>query len=86
MIFNLIINFILLVVGLVFSIIPAVETLPLIFGVDIDAELVAGVGYLNSFILGFWVFGWLIKGALVIVGYHISKRLLTFIFGSRTPH
>lgn len=86
MIFNLIINFVLLLIGLVFSILPTVTLLPPILGVDIDTELVNGIGMMNSFFEAFWVLGYLVAGGLAIASYHISKRLLTFIFGSRTPH
>lgn len=85
MIFNLLINFVLLVVGIIFSIFPAVLTLPKILGVDIDARLVEGIGMMNSFFSAFWVLGYLVAGAMVIVGYHISKRALTAILGSRAP-
>ena len=85
MIINLLLNVVVLVFGAILSLLPTIQKLPSIMGYDIDASLVAGMGYINSVVVPFWVIGYIVNGALVILGYHLIKFIVIFFFGHRTP-
>jgi hypothetical protein len=85
MITDLFLNFVLLIFGAIFSILPIVDKLPTIAGYDIDGAMVLGMGYLNSFFNAFWAESIMFQGFLVIVVYYILKMGLTFFLGHRMP-
>lgn len=72
--------------GVMFSWLPDVETLPTIGGYDIDGALVLGMGQFNSFIETFWAIGIMFQGFLFIAGYFAIKMVLQLFLGHRTPH
>jgi len=85
MILDFILNFVLLIVGAIFSFLPIVSTLPTIGGFDIDSQMVLGMGYLNSFFTAFWPVAVMFQGFLVIMLYYALKMLLRFFLGHRAP-
>jgi hypothetical protein len=86
MIFNFLINFVILLFGAVFDVLPHVRTIPVILGVDIDSVLVNGVGYINGFVTPIWPLRYMLDGAFVILFYHALKLSLQVMLGSRAPH
>lgn len=85
MIINLLLNLIVGVIGVIFSVLPTVEKLPSIAGYDIDSAMVSGMGYFNSVIAVWWPFGIILQGALFIMSYYGIKLSLKFLIGHRTP-
>lgn len=85
MIIAFLFNLIVLVVGAVFSLLPTVDTLPTIFGFNIDAALVSGVGALNTFTNTFWPIRDLLGGFFFLMGYYAFKIGLRFLLGHRAP-
>lgn len=84
MIVNLILNAVLLILGIAFSWLPDVDTLPEIAGYDIDTALVNGVGQFRSFIEVFWPLQTLFYGLIFLLGYYIIKNVvLRFFIGQR---
>jgi len=64
----------------------AVITLPTILGVDVDADLVQGVGIAHTFFNTFWPVYYMFIGALFILGYLVVKNIaLRTFLGHRTP-
>lgn len=78
-------NLIVLVIGAVFSILPAVTTLPTINGFDIDAALVSGMGQVHTFFITFWPLSIMFQGFLFLMGYYALKIGIRFIIGHRAP-
>ena len=63
-----------------------VITLPSIFGIDVDAFFLNGMGLARSVFSAWWVLGDMFIAALVILSYYILKNIaLRFFFGHRTP-
>lgn len=85
MIIAFLFNLIVLIIGAVFSLLPAVDKLPEIGGVDIDTELVTGIGQLHAFMTAFWPLIYIFGGFLVILGYYGLKMGLRFLIGHRAP-
>ncbi len=85
MISNLLINFVLMILGAVFSWLPIVTRLPTIVGFDIDSALVTGVGQLNVFLTTFWPIKYMFLGFLFILGYYAVKMIVVFFLGHRAP-
>lgn len=85
MIVSLILNIIVLVIGIIFTFLPAISTLPPLFGYDIDKALVTNFGYVARFMYYFWPVGYLYMFLQAILGYHIVKIVFRLFFGSRAP-
>ncbi len=85
MILTLLLNFLVLIVGVVFSWLPKVTALPTINGYDIDAALVTGMGYVQTFFTTFWPLQIMFNGFLVLMAYYIVKMTLRFFLGHRSP-
>jgi hypothetical protein len=85
MIIILILNVIVLIVGVIFSWLPLVDTLPTIFGYDIDNALVVGMGYTNVFFETFWPLAILFQGFLILMFYYMIKMTLRPFLGHRAP-
>lgn len=85
MIIAFLLNFVVLIIGAIFSLLPAVETLPTIGGFDIDAALVTGIGQLNAFVTAFWPVKIMFVGFLFLMGYYAFKIGLKFLIGHRAP-
>lgn len=85
MIINLLLNVLIGIVGVFFSWLPAVDTLPSIFGFDIDGALVSGMGQLNFVRTQVWALNYLFLGFLFIMGYFGVKMVVRLFLGSRTP-
>ncbi len=85
MIFNLLINFVVMAVGAIFNQLPAVTTLPTIGGFDIDSALYTGMGAFNTFTSSFWLFKDIFVGFLVIGGYYGIMLLARMLLGHRAP-
>ncbi len=85
MIINLLINVLVLILGAFFSLFPIVTELPEIVGYDLDGSLLAGMGYINTFLNAFWPIAIMFQGFLVILGYFLLKMVLKAIFGHRAP-
>ncbi len=85
MIIILLINLVVLILGSIFSLFDQVTTLPTLFGFDIDAALVTGVGSLHSLFTTFWVLGDIFNGFLALMSYYGLKMIIRFFFGHRSP-
>jgi hypothetical protein len=85
MIWYYLILFITSILNVTFSWLPKVETLPIIMGVDVDAQLLAGMGLINRLSELFWMMGDLITAAKIMLGYYVIKMVLGFFLGSRSP-
>lgn len=85
MIIAFLFNLIVLVIGSVFSLLPAVATLPVVNGFDIDSALVVGMGELHTFVTAFWPLYDLFQAFLFLMGYFAFKIGLRFLIGHRTP-
>jgi hypothetical protein len=85
MIINLLVNFIVLVFGALFSFFPVVLKLPTVFGFDIDTAMAAGMGSLNTFMTSFWPIKYMFMGFLAIMAYYGLKMIVTFLLGHRAP-
>lgn len=85
MIIMLLINVVVLFLGAIFSWLPTVETLPNIIGVDIDAQLNLGSGYVASIREYFWPLDLMFQGFLALMVYFSIKMALTFFLGNRAP-
>jgi len=85
MIIDFLLNFLLLIVGSVFSILPSVSTLPTIAGFDIDTFMVNGMGMLNTYFTTFWPVAIMFQGFLALMLYYILKMGLRFFLGHRAP-
>jgi hypothetical protein len=85
MLIALILNLIVATFGIVFSWLPQVTTLPIIFGFDTDGAMVTGMGQFNTLASSVWALQYLFNGFLFIVAYFILKIILKFFLGSRTP-
>lgn len=85
MIINLVLNVIIdLMIG-VFYFLPVVDTLPTMFGYDIDSTLITAMAILQRVTEVVWPLGIAFKGFLVLMGYYITKLTLKIFLGSRTP-
>lgn len=85
MIFNLIINLFVLILGSIFHRLPEVTTLPTINGYDIDGALVTGMGDLRTFMTAFWPLQDMFYGFLAIMAYYGIKMLARLFLGHRAP-
>lgn len=85
MIIVLLLNLLVMIIGVIFSWLPEVTTLPTIFGFDVDALLVTGVGYMRTVFQTFWVLDIMFQGFLVIMLYYVIKITIRFFLGHRTP-
>ncbi len=85
MIVLLLINLIVIILGVIFSWLPQVTTLPEIGGYDIDTALSQGMGYVHSFFTTFWPLQIMFDGFLVLMLYYISMMTLRFFLGHRAP-
>lgn len=70
-------------VGVLLSWLPAIDTLPVINGYDIDASLVLGVSYIRSLTDSVWIFSDLFAGFLILMSYYILMITLRFFIGKR---
>lgn len=86
MLWYYIILFISTVLGYAFNWLPKVETLPLILGVDIDAQLVSGMGMFYTYAQAVWPIYIVFQGALILLAYYAIKMVLRFFLGHRAPH
>lgn len=86
MIINYLVSFLTSIIGIVFSWLPHVDTLPVFMGYDIDAALVSGMGTLYAFADAVWPIKYVLVGLLILMSYYSFKLVLTFIFGNRAPH
>ncbi len=84
MLIALLLNLLVGIVGIFFSWLPQVDTLPAIGGYDVDTALVSGMGYLNTFFTTFWPLKIMFTGFLVLMGYYIVKLVLRFFLGHRS--
>lgn len=85
MIINLLLNLIIATIGVLFSWLPTVSTLPLIGGYDIDGVLSTGMTQFNTIAVSFWSLLIVFQGFLYLMGYYILKLTLRFFLGHRTP-
>lgn len=85
MLVHLILDIIETAAGALFSILPKIETLPNILGVDIDATLITGVGAFKAFITAIWPIQIVFEGLLFLLVYYILKNSLRLLLGHRTP-
>ena len=85
MIINLVLNILVDMLSLLFYAFDPIITLPTIFGVDIDTNLVNAVGWLNRIMETLWPLEVLMYGFLFLLGYYSTKLLLKLFLGSRTP-
>lgn len=85
MIWYYLILFITSVLNVTFSWLPKVETLPVIMGIDVDAQLVLGMNLINRLSELFWMMGDLLIAAKVMLGYYMIKMVLKFFLGHRAP-
>ena len=85
MIPNLLVNLIVLILGAIFSFLPAVTVLPHIVGYDIDSALVSGMGNVNMFFSAFWAVGIMFQGFLAILIYIGIKMGAKAFLGHRVP-
>lgn len=69
----------------IFSILPAVTTLPTIGNYDIDTALVQGVGQAYTFADSVWVIKDVLLGATFIWGYYVLKLVARLLIGHRAP-
>lgn len=69
----------------VFNWLPKVETLPTILGVDIDAQLTAGMGLFYAYTAAVWPVHDVFIGFLILLSYYATKMVLRFFLGHRTP-
>ena len=83
MIIMLLLNVLVVVLGVAFSWLPVVSSLPEIAGYDIDTALQTGVGQLYSMFDSFWFLGILFQGFLFLMAYYIVKMVVRFFFGHR---
>ena len=85
MITNLFINFVVLILGAIFSWLPLVDKLPSIQGFDLDTALINGMGMLHTFFTSFWMVGYLFDGFMALMVYYALKMAIRFVIGHRTP-
>jgi hypothetical protein len=85
MITNLFINFVVLMLGAVFSWLPPVDKLPSIHGYDLDTALVNGMGMLHTFFVAFWPIGYMFDGFMALMVYFALKMAIVFVLGHRAP-
>jgi len=69
-----------------FSWVPQITTLPVIFGVDIDAQLIAAMQIFFLAMDSFWYLSDIFIGALFLMTYYAIKLGLKLFFGHRVPH
>lgn len=85
MIIVLFLNLLVMIVGTIFSWLPEITTLPTMFGYDIDTALVTGMGYVQTFFNTFWVLEIMFQGFLILMLYFLTKMVIRFFIGHRTP-
>ena len=85
MITNIFINFIVLILGSIFSWLPQVTALPSIAGFDLDTALATGIGQMNTFFVSFWPLKYMFDGFLVLMTYYGLKMAIRFVLGHRSP-
>jgi hypothetical protein len=85
MIITWILSGLITVLSVIFSILPAVTTLPTIGGYDIDTALVTGVGQAYTFANSVWVIQDVLYGAAFIWGYYMLKLVARLLIGHRAP-
>jgi hypothetical protein len=83
MIFNFILNIIVLILSSLFLWLPQIQTFPTIIGFDIDGMLLNGIGMLKEYMITFWPLYTMFQGFLVLVGYFLLKRVISLFLGSR---
>lgn len=86
MIISLLLNVVTLIVGSIFTLFPAVTKLPVMFGFDIDAAFVSGMGIVYRVYSVFWPLQIVLNGALFLLGYYLLKLGIRFLFGHRAPN
>lgn len=75
-----------MMISVIFSWLPDVTTLPEINGIDIDAALVAGMGFYNTVSVSFWMLADIMAATIFLMIYYGLKNLvLRFFLGHRTP-
>lgn len=85
MITNIFINLVILILGAIFSFFPVVNTLPTIAGFNIDANMLLGMGYINTVFQTFWPLAYMFQAFLFLMGYYILKIIVVFFLGHRAP-
>lgn len=73
------------VLNAVFSFLPTVTTLPTIFGINMDAQLVGAVGVLNDIGQYYWPIRDLFVGVIFFLTYRVIMLVLRFFLGHRAP-
>jgi hypothetical protein len=86
MIVNILVNTIALILGALFSWLPVVTTIPKIFGFDIDAALVTGIGQFNTVATYVWPLRDMFGAFLVLMTYYGVKIIVIFFLGHRVRH
>lgn len=86
MLINILLNFLLILVGAIFSFLDPVTALPTIHGYDLDSMLATGIGQLNQIMLVFWPLQIMFWGFLFLMLYYILKMTLRLIIGHRSPN
>ena len=69
----------------VFDWLPKITTLPTILGVDIDAQLTAGMGFFYTYTAAVWPIRDVFVGFLILLSYYAIKMVLRFFLGHRAP-
>lgn len=72
-------------IGAITSWLPKVDTLPKIFGYDIDTPLAQGMASFYQFIQYIWPLQPVFYAFLALMGYHAIKLFVRVILGSRAP-
>lgn len=85
MLIMLLLNVVVVALGGIFVWLPEVQTLPTIVGVDIDAQLLIGMGYANRFFEAVWPLAIMWAGFLFLLGYYTIKIAVKFLLGHRAP-
>ncbi len=85
MITILFLNFLVVILGAIFSLFPVIDKLPVLFGFDIDTAIVNGMGSLQALFSTFWILQDIFYGFLALMTYYTIKVVIKFFLGSRTP-
>lgn len=85
MIINLILNILVDAISVVFIAFDPITTLPVVGGVDIDANLVTAIGWFNRITVALWPLAVMMEAFLFIMGWYVIKLTLKLFLGSRTP-
>ncbi len=72
-------------IGAIVFKLPAVDTLPMINGYDIDGTLVSNIGMVYNFASVVWPVRDVLLGAAFLWGFHGLMLLVRLIIGHRAP-